>query len=132
MLEKSNFGHMNIELESRDKIFQMKSWVKVMISLSFFKNVFVFRGSGAADFADIIKIAIILIKTNFKDSIKVKILYQNAFFFLYFTLKQNWLISSEKCLCQQNSRCVSRDLYIFWISFRKGITVPSLIIAEYV
>ena len=98
MLEKSNFGHMNIELESRDKIFLMKSWVKVMISLSFFKNVFVFRGSGAADFADIIKIAIILIKTNFKDSKKSQNFVSKCSFFLYFTIKQNWLISSEKLL----------------------------------
>ena len=33
---------------------------------------------------------------------------------------------------RKNSGCVSRDLYIFWIFFRQGITVPSFIIAGYV
>ena len=38
----------------------------------------------------------------------------------------------QKCWCQHNSRSVSRDLYIFWIFFREGITVPSSIMSGYV
>ena len=38
----------------------------------------------------------------------------------------------KKRWCQQNSRGVSRDSYIFWIYFMEGITVPSFIIAGYV
>ena len=30
----------------------------------------------------------------------------------------------KNCWCQQNSRDVSRDLYIFWIFFRYSIIVP--------
>ena len=37
----------------------------------------------------------------------------------------------KKCWCQQNSRGVSLDLYIFWIFFMWGIPVPSFIIVEY-
>ena len=42
------------------------------------------------------------------------------------------LISDKKCWCQQNSRSVSRDSFIFWVVLRKGITVPSFMIAGYV
>ena len=38
----------------------------------------------------------------------------------------------KECWCQQNSRNVSRDLYIFFIFLREGITVQSFIIAGYV
>ena len=37
----------------------------------------------------------------------------------------------KKCWYQQNSRGLSRDSYSFWIFFRQGITVPSLIIVGY-
>ena len=36
----------------------------------------------------------------------------------------------KKCWCQENLTGVSCDLYIFWIFFRWGITVPSFIIAR--
>ena len=37
----------------------------------------------------------------------------------------------KKCWCQQNSRDVSSDLYIFWVFPRYGITAPSFIIVGY-
>ena len=45
---------------------------------------------------------------------------------------QNLLISGKKCWCQENSRGLSSDSYSFYIFFRRGITVSSLIIAGYV
>ena len=41
------------------------------------------------------------------------------------------LISSKKSWCQQSSSDVSYDLYVFWIFFRSGITVPSIITVRY-
>ena len=38
----------------------------------------------------------------------------------------------KKYWCQQNSRGVSHDSYIFWIFFGEGINVPSFIIVGYV
>ena len=37
----------------------------------------------------------------------------------------------KKFWCQQNSRSVSRDLYIFWIFFRQDITGRIFIIVGY-
>ena len=45
---------------------------------------------------------------------------------------KNCWFSVKKCWCQQNSMGVSRDLCIFWIFFRYGITVPSFINVQYV
>ena len=42
----------------------------------------------------------------------------------WFLVKKYW--------CQQNSRGVSRDSYIFWIFFGWGITVPRFIIVGFV
>ena len=38
----------------------------------------------------------------------------------------------QKCWCQQNSRGVSSEWYIFWIFFMSGITLSSFIIVGYV
>ena len=38
----------------------------------------------------------------------------------------------KKCWCQHNSTGVSRDLYIVWIFFDQGRTVPSFIFVGYV
>ena len=37
--------------------------------------------------------------------------------FFYFQIQQKLLISGAKYWCQQNSRNVSRDFYVFWIFF---------------
>ena len=42
----------------------------------------------------------------------------------WFPMKNYW--------CQQNSKGVSRDSYIFWVFFRLGIAVTSFIIVGYV
>ena len=58
-------------------------------------------------------------------------MYQNA---IYICISWNSNICwfpVKKCWCQQNSRDVSHDSYIFWIFFRYGITVPSFTIAGY-
>ena len=70
-----------------------------MMSTFVSKNLL--RRPRVADFADIIKIATILIKTTFKDSSKVKrirncVLKCNLY--LYFLIYQKLLISSEKML----------------------------------
>ena len=120
MLELPNFGHMNTsttEFESRDKILMMTSWIELRGNNLYFK-IFYFKETCRADFADIIKIAIMLIKTTFKDSIKVKrleIKSQNAIV-IYLIKKSYFLV--KRCWCQQNSSDVSRDLYIYWIFFR--------------
>ena len=76
---------------------------------------FILRRSRVANFADIIKI----IKTAINNSKKGKKnseLKRN----LYFLIQQKLLISSErKWVSQQNSKGVSRDLYIFGSSFSK-------------
>ena len=43
-----------------------------MTSKPFFQNTFILRKPGLANFADIIKTAIMLIKTTIENSIKVK------------------------------------------------------------
>ena len=47
-------------------------WTKIMTSKSLFQNTFNIRKAAVANLAEIIKIATIFIKTNFKDSEKVK------------------------------------------------------------
>ena len=47
-------------------------WTKIMTSKSLFQNTFNIRKAALANLAEIIKIATIFIKTNFKDSEKVK------------------------------------------------------------
>ena len=56
-----------------------------------FQVTFILRRSRVANFADIIKISTIFIKTTFKNSSKVKRIRSNALkcnFFLYFLIKQ--------------------------------------------
>lgn len=77
---------------------------------------------GGANFLDVINIGVKLIKF-FKT--QVEKLQLN--FYLYCQYNKNWIllkivISTEKYGCQDNSRVVSCELYIFWIFFSKGIT----------
>ena len=46
------------------------SWTEIMTSLLLFQNTFILRKFRVPNFADIIKIATMFIKTNFKDSKK--------------------------------------------------------------
>ena len=60
-----------------------------------------------------------LIKTTYKDSIKVKRIRKNVSkwnLYLYLLI-QKLLIFGEKMLISAKLRSVSRDLYIFWIFF---------------
>lgn len=77
---------------------------------------------GGANFLDVTNIGVKLIKF-FKTQVKKVQLN----FYLYCQYKKNWIllkivISTEKYGCQDNSRVVSCELYIFWIIFSKGIT----------
>ena len=105
-----------------------------MTSLLLFWNLFVLRRSRLANFAEIVKITAMLIKATFKDSkswkIRNHVLKCNLY--LYFLISQKLLISGEKSWSQQNSRAVSRYLYVFWIFFKLGIAIPSSTIALYV
>ena len=51
---------------------------------------------------------------------------------MFFDITKNCWFPVKKCWCQQNSRAVSRDLYVFWIFFTSGIAVSSFIIVGYV
>ena len=73
MLDLPNFGLMTtstIELESRQKILLETSWTKVMTLSALFQNTIILRKPRVANFADIMKIATMFIKTIFKDSKK--------------------------------------------------------------
>ena len=63
ILEVSN---STIYFGSIDKILLLMLWIKVMVRCSLFQNLFILRRPGVASFANIIKIAIILIKKTFK------------------------------------------------------------------
>ena len=74
-----------------------------MTSQPLFQNTFILRRPRVAFFPDIIKILTVLLRQSLKTWKKLKeleIVYQNAN-----VVKKLW--------CQQNSKCVSRDLYIF-------------------
>ena len=59
-------------------------------------------------------------------------MHQNAIYIcISWYSKICWFLVN-KCWCQQNSRGVLRDWYIFWIFFRQGKSVPSSIIVGYV
>lgn len=54
-----------------------------MMSYSLFQSTFILRRPGVANVADIIKIVITFVKTNFRDSLKFKNIgkmYENAIF----------------------------------------------------
>ena len=88
--------------------------------ITFISN-FILRKSRVANFADIMKIITIFIKTFFKNSKKSKkldIMYQNAIYICIFWYSKFCWFQMKKRWCQQNSMGVSRDSYIFWISFR--------------
>ena len=75
MLELPNFGHMTpstIPFEPHDKILLVTSWTELMTSNSIFQNTFILRRPKVANFAGIIKIVTMIVKTIFEDSKKVK------------------------------------------------------------
>ena len=57
---------------------------------------------------------------------------QNAMYICIFWCTKICWFQLKKWWYQHNSRCVSRDLYIFGIFVRSGITFPSFVIARYV
>ena len=62
------FGHMNTSmtvLESRDTTALVISCTEAMTSWAFLQNTLMLRGPGVANFAGIVKIAIMLINTTF-------------------------------------------------------------------
>ena len=59
-------------------------------------------------------------------------MYQNPIYMCISWCSKICWFPMKICWCQQNSRDVSRGLYIFWIFLKQGISVPSFIIAEYV
>ena len=69
-----------------------------MTSYPPFQNILILRRPRVASFADIIKIITIFFKTIFKDSKKVKRIWNyvpKSSLYLYFLIYQNLLISSE-------------------------------------
>ena len=72
ILELPDFGHRNKsikEFELHYKILLVTSWRNYDVIVTY-----ILRKPGVFSFADIKKIAIILMKTTLKDSIKVKII----------------------------------------------------------
>ena len=62
---------------------------------------------------------------------ELEIMYQDPIYICISWYSKICLFSVKKCWCQQNSRGVSLDSYIFWIFFRQGIIVPSFFIVGY-
>ena len=50
------------------------SWTVIMTSQPLFQNTFILRRPRVTNFADIIKIATVFLKTTFRDSQKIKII----------------------------------------------------------
>ena len=50
------------------------SWTVIMTSQPLFQNTFILRRPRVTNFADIIKIATMFLKTTFRDSQKIKII----------------------------------------------------------
>ena len=57
---------------------------------------------------------------------------QNAIYICTSRYGKTSTLPVKKCWWQQNSWVVSCDLYILWIFFRSGITVPTAIVVGYV
>ena len=72
-----------------------------------------------------------LVTSLLKTQVKLKeleITYQNPIYICISWCSKICWFPVKKCWCQQNSRDVSHDLYIFWFFLREGITVPIFII----
>ena len=79
MLELPNFDDMTtstIEFQSRDKIL-------------LFKNDFILRRPGAANFVSFIKIVITMIKATFEDSVKVKEIIDYVLKYNFYLLRES-------------------------------------------
>ena len=75
MLELPNFGHMitsTISFESRDKTLFVTSQSGIMTPYPLFRNAFISRRPGVANFANIIRIVIMSIKKLLKNQKKLK------------------------------------------------------------
>ena len=100
----------------------------------YFKIPFL-RKPRVVNFADFIKIAIMFIKITFKDSKKVK---QNRKYILKCNLYLYFLNITKVTDFRWKNADVTRTqgvrhmIYMFFIFFRKSITVPSFIIVGYV
>ena len=98
MLELLNFGDMTkstIQFESYDKNSLVTSLAEFMTSYRFFQYVFTFRRPRVVNFADIIKVASILIKKSYKNSKKLvkKIKNYGLKFnlYLYFLIQKKFI-----------------------------------------
>ena len=87
-------------------------------AINLFKNIFILRRPGVANFAEIIKILTILIEKIFKDSKKVK-MFRNYVpkcnRYLYFLIWQNLLISIEKALMSVELKGWVTWFIYFWV-----------------
>ena len=70
MLELPNSGYMTT-CDRRNRILLVTSWIKIMTLQLLFQNSLISRRPRVANFADIIKTAIMFIKTTFKQSKKL-------------------------------------------------------------
>ena len=88
MLELPNFGHMTpstIPFEPHDKILLVTSWTEIMTSNSIFQNTFILRRPKIANFAGIIKIVTMIVKTKKKVK-KIRIYVPKCNLYLYFLI----------------------------------------------
>ena len=77
----------------------------------------VLRKLRVAIFANNIQIVTLFIKTTFKGSKKLKelqIMYQNATYICISWYSKIFWFPVKKCWCQQKSKGISRDSYIFF------------------
>ena len=87
-----------------------------MTSQPLFRNILILTRPGVTNFADIIKIVSVFNKKCLKTQKKSKLLeimYQNTIYICIFWYSKIFWFPMKKCWCQQNSRSVSRDSYIF-------------------
>ena len=85
-------------------------------------NTFTSRRPKVAIFADIINIVTMFMNNIFLDSKKLKeleITYQNTVYICISRYSKICWFPVKKYWCQQNSRGVSHDSYIFWSSLGK-------------
>ena len=94
------------------------------------RNTFILRRPEVSSFSQINKVVTIFILKIYKNSKrfkKIEITYQNAIYICILWYSKSCWLPMYTCWCQQNSRGVSRDSYIFWLFFRKGIILLSFI-----
>ena len=125
MLELLNFGDMTrstIQFESRDKNSLVTPLAEFMTSYQFFQYVFTFRRPRVSNFADVIKVATILIKKSYKNS--KKLVKKNTNYRLKYNLYLYFLIQKKFINCQWKNADVSRTqgesrkfLDLLWVRY---------------